>query len=47
MFVVFLNWNHWLRWMTLTVGSVESSSTWIMIRSDGHESPQAAPIDSA
>jgi hypothetical protein len=25
---------------------VESSSTWMMIRSDGQDSPHAAPIDS-
>lgn len=34
------NWNN-----TLIRGSVESSKTWIIIRSDGHVSPQAAPID--
>jgi len=27
------------------VGSVESSSTWITRRSEGHERLQAAPID--
>lgn len=31
---------------TLTVGSVESSNTCITRRSDGHDSPLAAPIDS-
>lgn len=31
---------------TFTTGSVESSSTWIMKRSDGHSSSHAAPIDS-
>lgn len=32
--------------ITFISGSVESSSTWTMIRSDGHESPQAAPMES-
>ena len=32
--------------LTLIAGSVESSNTWIMIRSDGHESPHAAPMES-
>jgi len=32
--------------ITFIVGSVESSSTCMMIRSEGHESPHAAPIDS-
>jgi hypothetical protein len=32
--------------LTLVEASVESSRTWTMIRSDGHERPQAAPMDS-
>lgn len=35
-----------LPWFTLTTGSVESSSTCTTIRSDGQDSPHAAPIDS-
>ncbi|OAY75818.1 hypothetical protein ACMD2_01393, partial [Ananas comosus] len=31
--------------ITLRIMSVESSRTWIMILSEGHERPHAAPID--